>query len=185
MSRFEYLSVLLSIVIALGISEMVSSWGRLLRHRAKVRHYWVHSLWSLLIITMMIQFWWGFWEFRVVDDWSFVGLIAVLAEALVMVLAALVLTPSEPVGEGLDLRVYFYEHHRLFFSLGLALIAQLAVVDAVVGDQPFFHVENVFRGTGLVLLAWAAVSKRERVQGALALISLALLITFSAFAFHA
>jgi hypothetical protein len=183
-SRFEYLSVLISIVIALGISEMVSSWGRLLRHRVSVRHYWVHSLWSLLILMMMVEFWWGFWQFRVVDEWSFVGLVAVLAEVLVMVLAALVLTPSEPIDEDLDLRIYFYEQHRLFFVLGLALVAQLVVVDALVGGQPFFHIENAFRGIGLGLLGWAAVSRNERVHGALALFSLGLLLLFTAFAFR-
>ena len=50
MSRFEYLSVLLSIVIALGISEMVSSWGALLRQRRLVRFYWVHRLWTAALV---------------------------------------------------------------------------------------------------------------------------------------
>jgi hypothetical protein len=182
-SRFEYLSVLISIVIALGISEMVSSWGRLLRHRARVRQYWVHGLWSLLIALMMVQFWWGFWQYRVIADWSFVGLVAVLAVTLVMVLAALVLTPSDPIVESLDLRIHYYENTRVFFVLGLALIAQLAVVDALVGKQPFLHVENLFRAVALGVVGWAAVSQSERVHAALALAGLGLLLAFTAFAF--
>ena len=183
MSRFEYLSVLISIVIALGISEMASSWGRLLRHRARVRHYWVHALWSLLITLMMVEFWWGFWQYRVIVDWSFLGLVAILAEALVMVLAALVLTPTDPIVEPLDLRVYYYENARVFFVLGLALIAQLAVVDALVGKQPFVHVENLFRAVGLGVVGWAALSGSERVHASLAVAGVALLLTFTAFAF--
>jgi len=36
MSRFEYLSVLVSIVIAMGISEIRVSWGRLIQRRDRV-----------------------------------------------------------------------------------------------------------------------------------------------------
>jgi hypothetical protein len=132
---------------------------------------------------MMVEFWWGFWQFRVIVDWSFLGLVAILAEALVMVLAALVLTPSDPIVESLDLRVHYYENARVFFVLGLALIVQLAVVDALVGGQPVIHVENLFRAVGLGVVGWAAVSRSERVHASLALAGLALLLTFTAFAF--
>jgi hypothetical protein len=182
-SRFEYLSVLISIVIALGLSEVLSAWGRLLRHRARVRPYWVHGLWSLLIVLLMVEFWWGFWQFRVVAAWSFAGFLAVLAESLVMVLAALVITPGDFAEGDLDLRTHFYENARLFFVLGAVLLVQLAVVDAVVGGQPFVHVENAFRAAGLGVLVWAALSRSERVHGALALAALGLLLVFTAFTF--
>jgi hypothetical protein len=183
LNRFEYLSVLLSIVIALGISEIVSSWGALLRHRREVRFYWVHTLWTVLVVLLMVQMWWGFWNYRTVEAWSFVALVAVVAEALVMVLAGLVLTAQPGRGEELDLRRHYYEQSRVFFGLGFVLLLQLAVVDATVGEQPFLHPENAVRGLGLGVAAWGAWSRSERAHEALAVAAAALIAAFVAVAF--
>ncbi|MBW2386077.1 MAG: hypothetical protein JRG92_20790 [Deltaproteobacteria bacterium] len=56
MSRFEYLSVLISIVIALGLNEVTKSWGRLLQDRRHVRFSLLHGFWSAFILLLMIQF---------------------------------------------------------------------------------------------------------------------------------
>jgi len=55
-SRFEYLSVLISIVIALGLNEVTKSWGRLLQDRRHVRFSLLHGFWSAFILLLMIQF---------------------------------------------------------------------------------------------------------------------------------
>jgi len=58
MNRFEYLSVLISIILGVGLSETISCWAHLLRQRGVVRFYWVHSGWTLLTLLMRVQFWW-------------------------------------------------------------------------------------------------------------------------------
>lgn len=178
MSRFEYLSVLLSMVIALGVSEVASAWGGLLRERHRVRFYWVHGLWTLFTLLLMVQWWWGFWTFRTVEHWSFVALVAVVVEAIVLVLAALVLTPRVEPGREIDLREHYGEQSRIFFVLGFALMVQFALVDKWVGEQPFLHPENAVRGVGLGVAALGALSRDERVHQALALAALALLAVF-------
>jgi hypothetical protein len=47
MTRFEYLSVLVSIVIALGISEVTVAWGRVLQQKVTTKIYWLHGFWSI------------------------------------------------------------------------------------------------------------------------------------------
>lgn len=178
LDRFEYLSVLSSIVIALGISEIVSCWGALLRQRREVRFYWVHTIWTVFAVLLMVQFWWGFWNYRTVETWSFAALLAVVAEALVMVLAALVLTPRPAPGEPLDLRTHYYEQSRVFFGLACVLLVQLAAVDVWVGEQPFLHTENAVRALGMGATAWGAVSKNERVHALIVVTALVLLSVF-------
>jgi hypothetical protein len=182
-SLFEYLSVLVSIVIALGISEIASSWGRMLRHRAHVRFYWLHAFWSAFTALLMVQFWWGFWEFRTVEVWTFVGLLGVVVESLVLVIAAIVLVPHGDAREPLDLRAHYFEQHRLFFALGALLIAQLMVIDSVVGGQPYLHPENAFRLPGVLLACTLAVSGNERLHAGLAALGGLLFVGFAAFRF--
>lgn len=43
MDRFEFLMVLLSIIVGLGISEILTNVARQIRARKSVQGFWVHS----------------------------------------------------------------------------------------------------------------------------------------------
>ncbi|MDX1650797.1 MAG: hypothetical protein R3263_13170, partial [Myxococcota bacterium] len=94
------------------------------------------------------------------------------------VLAGLVLIPDEHDPTAWDLRAHYFAQSRLFFTLGGLLMVQLAVIDRLVGGQPFLHPENLFRLPGVAVAGLAAVSRDERVHGGLALLGLALLVGF-------
>jgi hypothetical protein len=182
-SHFEYISVLFSIVIAFGISEIVSGWGRLLRARSHVRFYWIHAAWSLLLLLMMVQYWWGFWQYRVVESWSFGQVVITFSEFLTLVFVAFLITPE--VGEGeLDLRSFYYDNHGWIFALAALVLVQIMVGDKVVGMQPFLHVENLIRGTGVALMLWLARSRSERLHGAASVAAFALFAVFVATVFQ-
>lgn len=156
MSRFEYLSVLISIILALGLSEVLVCWARLLRHRKAVQFYWVHALWSALGLLLMVQFWWGFWQFQVVDDWTFTGLLLVVLQTITLVVAVLLLTPSKEEAPPPSLRDYYFAHCRPVFALAATLIVLLIFVDTLVGHQPLVHPENAIRPAAAVFLACLA-----------------------------
>ena len=46
MTPFQYVAPLTSIVIALGITRILTGLGRILQMRGSVRTYWVHTLWT-------------------------------------------------------------------------------------------------------------------------------------------
>jgi len=176
-SRFEYLSVLVSIVIALGITEVVNTWGRLLRQRANVRFDWLHGLWTVFIVLMLIQYWWGFWEFRVIEHWSFAGLLLVVTECLLLVLCALVLLPTLEAGP-IDLRRHYLRQCRTFFAIGIVLLVQEAFVDRLVAGLPWLHPENAIRGAGVAVAAVAFRFPNVRVHATLGVLAAALLAVF-------
>lgn len=156
LSRFEYLSVLISIILALGLSEVLVCWSRLLRYRNVVRFYWVHTLWSVLGLLLMVQFWWGFWQFQVVEDWTFMGLLLVVAQTIALVVTVLMLTPSKEEPPPPSLRDYYFTHRQPVFALAATLIVLLICVDTLVGHQPLMHPENVIRPVAAGILAWLA-----------------------------
>ncbi len=180
MDRFEYLSVLVSIVIALGMSEVVSTWGRLLRQRHEVRFSVIQAAWSAFVLVFMAQFWWGFWNYRMVENWTFLSLLLLLSLSLAIVLAALVITPSDRVAPGLDLHAFFFENRRVFFGVGAVLLIQIAIADALVARQPAIHAENLIRAVGLVLVGLAARSDSVRLHGAIVATGFVLLAVFIA-----
>lgn len=183
MSRFEYLSVLISIILALGLSEVLVCWARLLRSREGVRFYWVHSLWSVLGLMLLVQFWWGFWQFQVVDDWTFSGLLMVVVQTTALVMAMLLLTPSKEESPPASLRDYYYAHSRPVFALAATLIVLLIVVDAIVGHQPLMHPENVIRPVAALILAWLAWTRSPFWHATLGVVTVALFCVFTLVAY--
>ena len=64
MSEFEYLSLLVSIIVAFALSEIFAGWGQMIRGRDHVKVYWVHIAATLLVAALIIQFWWSAWQYR-------------------------------------------------------------------------------------------------------------------------
>ena len=62
MSRFEYLTAFLGIILAVAVAEILLGVGRLTRERDRVKFYWVHLFWMFALLVIMIQRWWASWQ---------------------------------------------------------------------------------------------------------------------------
>jgi hypothetical protein len=183
MSQFEYLSVLISILIALGITEVTISWGRLLQHRSRVRFSGLHVFWATFLLFIMVQFWWGFWSYRTVDDWSLASLLIFVSEGIALVLCAIVLSPDRVTSGDIDLGDLYYENARPFFLLAAVFLALSTVGDTFVLGVPFVHTENVIRLVGIGLVTFVALSTDRRVHIGLPIVSVVLMAFFLARAY--
>jgi hypothetical protein len=56
MGAFEYLSVLISIILALGITRVLAGVGEMLQARGHRRIYWVHVVWIVNLFIYRDQF---------------------------------------------------------------------------------------------------------------------------------
>jgi hypothetical protein len=180
-SQFEFVSVLISIIIAFALSEVLSGWGRLLRVRQRVAGYWVHNAWALLLVLLMVQFWWGLWQFRGVEPWTFLSFLGVLLPALNLVVLAFLVTPDVSGDQPLDLRAQFFQSKSWFFALGALLIAQLAVINTLIEAEPLLGVRNLYRLAAVALLAALARSESERFHALAVAAAWVLLVAFIAF----
>ena len=52
-----------AVAIAIGITEIVGGWGRLLRSDNSLRVDWIHLLWSLNIVVFSLLYWIGMWPY--------------------------------------------------------------------------------------------------------------------------
>lgn len=65
MSVFEYPGILVSVIMGLGITHMLAGVSKMIHHRETMKIYWVHIVWTLNLLLVIIAIWWGmFW-------WSF------------------------------------------------------------------------------------------------------------------
>jgi hypothetical protein len=54
MAAFEYLSVLISIILALGMTRVLGGVGEMLQARSLRRIYWVHAIWIINLFLYLV-----------------------------------------------------------------------------------------------------------------------------------
>ena len=180
MTPFEYITLLTSIVIALGITRILSGLGQILRNRNALQHYWVHLLWMANVLLWLLLNWWILYRWRAFEQWNFFLFLFVLVSPTIGFLLSVLLIP-EPLGSGLDLKRHFYQNTRWFFSLA-ALLPPLDAVDTLLKGQAHFAAQGPFYVITLslvfVLCLIGALTKNERFHAAFAVFFLLYLLAF-------
>jgi len=117
MDEFGYLSVLITIILGLGITQLVTGLGRLIVSRERVRLYWPTVAWVALLLTFHILTWWTMFGLRNYRAWNFLAFLIVLLQPIVLYLLAALILPDITAASPIDLKTSYYENVRWFFSL--------------------------------------------------------------------
>jgi hypothetical protein len=151
---FSYLSVILSIVLGLGMTQILTAFGRLIRHRDRVEEDWLPILWAVSMLVIFVQVWWSMFGLRTRRDWTFLEFTIVLAQTATLYVMAAVALPEDVPEGGISLRAYYERHHRWFFAWFLATLVISVSKDLVLGGQlpgAFNLASHVVLATGCVL----------------------------------
>src|SRR5437016_5904903 len=173
MAAFEYLSVLISIILALGMTRVLGGVGEMLQARSHRRVYWVHAIWIVNLFLYLVIAWWIFYRWRNQEPWTFFLFVFVLISPTILFLASLLLFPSESaLDEFVDYKKHFYANHRAFFSI-FSMFTLVDFADTLLKGIPHFLalgpqyvISNSLYFAGLVT---AAITHNERYHQAFAI----------------
>ncbi|MEO6968012.1 MAG: hypothetical protein ABI132_06110 [Rhodanobacteraceae bacterium] len=161
MDAFSYLSVLLSIVLGLSITQILQGFRGLMLARSRLRVYWPSVLWAILLLVIDVQAWWAMFGLRERRDWSFLDFAIVLAQTIPLYLLAGLVFPDIGVEGAVDLRTHYYQNHRWFFTLLMLLIViSIGKVLVLLGAWPA-PLDIGFQVIFIVLSAIGAWTSRE------------------------
>src|SRR2546423_4282463 len=142
MDAFGYLSVLLSIILGLGLTQLLTAIGRLIRHRDRVRVHWLPLLWAAVLLLIYVQVWWSMYGLRLHRDWTFLAFSIVLAQTATLYVMAAVAPPEQNDETAIDPGGYFHPQHRWFFAFFLATLLVSGIKD-LIGHRPPPHPTNL------------------------------------------
>ena len=91
MDPFSYLSVLISIILAFGMTRVLAGVGEMLQARSRRRLYWVHAVWVVNLFLYLVVVLWIFYRWRNQQPWTFFLFIFVLISPTFLYLASIVL----------------------------------------------------------------------------------------------
>lgn len=126
MDAFGHLSVLLSIILGLGITQVLTALGRVVRARDHVRLHAPALGWALILLLVYVQVWWSMFGLRGHADWTFPQFATVLTQAILLYLLAALALPEDLLAEP-DLARHYARQSPWFFGVLLgALLVSVA-----------------------------------------------------------
>jgi hypothetical protein len=160
MDAFGYLSVLISIVLGLAITELLQGVRSVLLARDHVRLFGPTMAWAGLLLLIDTQAWWAMFGMRLRSTWTFADFVMVLLETILLYLLAGFVFPHISAELRLDLREHYFRHRRWFFGLAVVLLIVSVSKDYVLDGHLPSTTNLAFHAGFLVLWGTAALTAR-------------------------
>lgn len=183
MSQFEYLSVLVSIIIGLALTQLLSGAARLIQLRRRVRMHVPTLLWMATLFLVDIQVWWVAFDRRATTEWQFFGFVLYLLIPVMLFLLCYLVLPDLGDEDSADLRDNFDGNRGWFFGLLAGIGAVSLAEQAVRGELLRFDADVAFRVVFVTLSLVMARVRSERVQAWNAVLVLLLILGYIAMLF--
>lgn len=164
MSLFEFISSMISVLIALAIAQLLVSVGRLAQNHQRVRSYLPYTLWTVAIFLISFLHWWSLWDFRDLA-WNSAMFFFSLFGPLLLFFSVTLLSPEvHPGDDTVDLEKHFLKMRILFLSVFLVALLFLAADGPLFGSEPLFNSLRAAQGFLILCIVSALFSDRKAVQ---------------------
>ena len=149
MSQFEFVSVAVALLYAIGVGRLLSSLPDLFDPE---RRSWISLGWAIYLLLFCLSTWYGFWEWRdfTYNPATFLGALGPPAFVIVRV----ELLCGRASREITDYEAHFWNVRVPFFAVGLVSMAFLFFSPWVGGQIPWGTFTGFHLLGGLALAVW-------------------------------
>lgn len=124
---FEYVSILISIILGLGITQLLSAFSDLLYHYRKVKFYWPHTIWLVFILFLNIQDWFITFKLKDKMEWNLPALLFVLLYPIALFVITKMILPTNESEERYNMRSFYFRQYNITFLM-MAVSALLSLL---------------------------------------------------------
>ena len=146
--------VLVSIIVGLGVAEVLTGVARQIRFRDSSVGYWVHACAVAIIFFALLQNWWELWVLRDAAQWNFLGLVLMLLPPSALYLVAHLIFPDSI--QGAKFRTHYYGEMRPIWWLAVFATIASTLFKPLAFRVELFNLDNaasVPMVVGLIVLA--------------------------------
>ncbi|MFT5676944.1 MAG: hypothetical protein ACI808_002895 [Paraglaciecola sp.] len=141
MTLFEFLMIMQSIIIGLGISELLTGLAKLLRtYRLKELGIILPAL-ILTIFLALLQMFWETWGLRSETEWTFPAMMLMLGGPVILHLIAHIMFPL--ASEKVNITKYYLSKSNLIWSLAIITVFISTLFKPLAFGEPIFIVDNL------------------------------------------
>ncbi len=156
------MTAFVSIIVSLGVADLLFSLHRLLRAGRRVRWHWLPAALALSMLLLAVNFWWGnYRHFAQISEISMAAFLPTLASLVILFLILAAVLPDEVPSEGLDLKAWYIGNSRYVWILNVLGLGMLLSV---------FAVTHVRTGPDVLQFLWEQKINVGLFAGALVLV---------------
>lgn len=114
----EHSIALISVVVGLGLADLLSNLNRIIRARRQVRWDPLPLLWSFIALLLVNNYWWGLYQGSVVATAasSAATFLVGLSLPIMLYLICAAVLPGTRMSEASDMRATYLAESRYFFA---------------------------------------------------------------------
>jgi len=132
MTAFEYVIVLISIILGLGITQIMTGLADLVHQWNNVRLYWPHLIWIVLVFVLHIQDWWDTYHLQEFHPWRLPTFLLFSLYPVNLFILARILFPFNPPTGLIDLKQFYFANFRKFFLATMSLNVLAVIQNGIV-----------------------------------------------------
>lgn len=155
MSFTEHAIVLVSIIVGLGLTDLLGSFRRLVHARERVRWDGLPLAWALVSLLLVVNYWWGLYlgATGIYEVQTAGAFVASMALPLLLYLVCSSALPEAVPEAGLDLGEAYLRQRRFFFGLVLAYYAVVSIHTHVAADSWTWTPLDTMRSVFMAMIA--------------------------------
>ena len=152
MDLFEFLMILLSLIVGLGVAEILSGVARFLKSNGAHKIPWIHGAATLAVFLALLQTFWEGWGLGTIAVWSFPAMLLMLGSPIFLYLMAHVLFPERETVADLD--DYYFKQARMLWPLAGLTVIVGTLFRPIAFGYPLWVMDNA---SGIPILVVCAV----------------------------
>lgn len=176
MSPFEYVVVLISIILGLGITTILTGIAEWIKHYRSSRLYAPYIIWIVLVFVLHIHEWWESYLLKSIEVWPLPLFLFVILYPINLYVLAHLLFPRHTDENVFDAKKYYFGNYPKFFISALVLDTISIIHNLSVLKLPFESQIVQFLVLGILGSTLLSKTKKESVHVAIALFLLLLMI---------
>ncbi len=130
MSPFEFVTVLISIILGLGITQIMSGVADLIHQWKSVRLYLPHLLWVALVFVLHVQEWWLIYQLKTITTWRLPMFLFLVLYPICLFILARILFPMPTDQHATDMKGFYLGNYRKLFLM-VIILSLLSAIENV------------------------------------------------------
>lgn len=131
MSPFEYVIVLVSLIIGLGITLVLTGIAQLIREEQRVKFFLPYLIWIGLVFVLHIHEWWITYQLKSMIAWKLPTFLFIILYPILLYILANLLFPDSWKNHNRDMKQFYFTAYKRFFSCAIILVI-LSVLQNVI-----------------------------------------------------
>lgn len=146
MTITEHVTVFISIIVGIAVGDLLLSFHKLLRARKLVKWHWLPLAVALFMLLLTVNYWWlAFGLFDDAQRLTVALFLPTLAQFVLLFLLVAASLPDEVPAEGMDLKAWYFDNARVYWTLASLSLLLDIVIDGARGIGPGGGLADIVR----------------------------------------